>query len=74
MKKRLSIGGMSCGHCVTHVTSALSGVQGVTSVKVDLATKSAVVEGTVLDEGPLTAAVAEAGYEVVAIHHSEPAG
>ena len=67
MKKRLSIEGMSCGNCVKHVTSALSGIQGVTSVKVDLATKSAVVEGSDLADAPLTAAVADVGYEVVAI-------
>jgi copper ion binding protein len=67
MKKRLSIEGMTCSHCVAHVTSALSEIPGVTSVKVDLATKSAVVEGSALDDAPLKAAVAEAGYEVVAI-------
>ena len=67
MKKVLSIEGMSCGHCVRHITSALSGIQGVTSVKVDLAKKRAVVEGSALDDIQLTAAVADAGYQVVAI-------
>ena len=70
MKKRLSIEGMSCGNCVKHVTTALSGVQGVTSVKVDLATKSAVIEGGALDDNLLKSAVAEAGYDVVAIQAS----
>jgi Cu2+-exporting ATPase/Cu+-exporting ATPase len=67
MKKVLSIEGMSCGHCVRHITSALSGIQGVTSVQVDLAQKRAVVEGSALDDIQLTAAVADAGYQVVAI-------
>ena len=67
MKKVLSIEGMSCGHCVSRITSALSGIQGVTSVQVDLAKKRAVVEGSALDDGRMTAAVADAGYEVVAI-------
>jgi copper ion binding protein len=67
MTKRLSIEGMSCNHCVGRITSALSAVQGVTSVKVSLGAKSAVVEGTDLVDAPLTEAVAEAGYEVVAI-------
>ncbi len=67
MTKRLTIEGMSCNHCVGRVTSALSRVPGVSSAKVDLATKSAVVEGTDLADAPLAAAVAEAGYEVVAI-------
>jgi copper chaperone CopZ len=65
--KHLSIEGMSCNHCVRRITSALSAVRGVTSVTVDLAAKRAVVEGTDLVDAPLTEAVAEAGYEVVAI-------
>jgi copper chaperone CopZ len=67
MKKVLSIEGMSCGHCVSHITSALSGIEGVTSVQVDLAKKRAVVEGSALDDIQLTVAVADAGYQVVAI-------
>ena len=67
MRKVLSIEGMSCGHCVGHITSALSGVQGVTSVQVDLVKKSAVVEGDGLDDGKMREAVADAGYQVVAI-------
>lgn len=67
MTKRLSIEGMSCSHCAGRVTSALNKVQGVTSAKVDLATKSAVVEGTDFADGQLKEAVADAGYDVVAI-------
>jgi copper chaperone len=67
MTKRLSIEGMTCSHCAGRVTSALSRIQGVTAARVDLATKSAVVEGTDLADGPLKEAVADAGYEVVAI-------
>ncbi len=67
MKKVLSIEGMSCGHCVARVERAIAGIQGVTSVQVDLANKHAVVEGGLLDDAQLKAAVADAGYEVVAI-------
>jgi copper chaperone len=67
MTKRLSIEGMTCHHCAGRVTSALSQVQGVTSATVDLATKSAIVEGQDLADDRLKAAVADAGYEVVAI-------
>ena len=67
MKKTLSVEGMTCNHCVMHVTNALKGVAGVTSAIVDLASKSAVVEGGALDEAAMKAAVADAGYEVVAI-------
>ncbi len=67
MRKTLSIEGMSCNHCVMHVKNALTEVQGVASVAVDLAKKNAVVEGGELDDDAMKAAVAEAGYEVVGI-------
>jgi copper chaperone len=67
MKKTLAIEGMSCSHCVMHVKNALTEVSGVESAEVDLAKKSAVVEGGALDDDALKAAVAEAGYEVTAI-------
>jgi len=67
MKKTLSVEGMTCNHCVMHVTKALKGISGVTSAVVDLATKLAVVEGGSLDDAAMKAAVAEAGYEVVEI-------
>lgn len=67
MKKVLSIGGMSCGHCVAHVKEALESVSGVTKADVDLGKKQAVVEGSTLDDAAMKAAVAEAGYEVMAI-------
>lgn len=67
MKKTLSINGMSCGHCVMHVKKALAEVAGVAKAEVDLASKSAVVEGDGLDDAALKAAVADAGYEVVGI-------
>jgi Cu+-exporting ATPase len=67
MKKTLSIEGMSCNHCVNHVKNALTEVSGVEGAEVDLAQKSAVVTGSALDDAALKAAVAEAGYAVVAI-------
>jgi copper chaperone CopZ len=67
VKKTLSIEGMSCGHCVNHVKNALTEVAGVESAEVDLGAKRAVVSGGALDDAALKAAVAEAGYEVVAI-------
>lgn len=68
MKKELKIKGMSCQHCVKHVTNALQEVAGVTAVKVDLDQANATVEtdGSV-SEQVLKDAVAEAGYEVTAI-------
>ena len=68
MKKQISIEGMSCGHCVKHVENALMDVSGVEQVNVSLADKYAIVElkQDVLDS-VLKEAVAEAGYEAVAI-------
>jgi len=67
MKKTLSIDGMMCQHCVMHVTEALKAVAGVSSVKVDLKKKSAVVEGGSLDDDAMKAAVTDAGYSVTKI-------
>ena len=69
MKKTLTIEGMMCGHCVMHVTKALQGMDGVSEVAVDLDSKTATltVADTVTD-AMLKAAVADAGYEVTAIH------
>ena len=61
-----SVDGMTCDHCVHHVTSELSALPGVTDVRIEL-----VVGGsspvTVTSEAPLDlsaveAAVVEAGY------------
>jgi copper chaperone len=67
MKKLLTIEGMSCGHCVMHVKSALTDVAGVSSVDVDLLKKSAMVEGDALDDAALSKAVSESGYRVTRI-------
>ncbi|MDR0451710.1 MAG: cation transporter [Treponema sp.] len=65
MKTTLKIDGMSCEHCVRHVTEALKGVAGVTSARVDLEKQSAEVEhGDSVSPDALKAAVEEAGYEV----------
>jgi copper chaperone len=64
-KTHLKIEGMTCQHCVTHVTEALENVAGVKSAKVNLKKGEAVVksENTPLEK--LNAAVVAAGYQVV---------
>lgn len=65
-KETLNIEGMTCDHCVHHVTEALEGVAGVKSAKVSLKKKTAVVkfdDSVKLSE--LSEAVAKAGYQVV---------
>lgn len=68
MTKTLHIKGMTCNHCVMHVTKALEGVAGVEKADVDLKSKKAVVtlNAEVTDDA-LKAAVADAGYEVTKI-------
>lgn len=68
MKKKVLVEGMSCGHCVNHVKEALSELKGVTSVDVNLAAKTAIVEASVdVSDKDIKFAVEDAGYDVVDI-------
>ena len=62
---KLSIKGMSCGHCVTAVTNALEAVPGVTEVSVDLEAGRAEVGGDA-DLQVLIDTVEEQGYKAEA--------
>ncbi|MCI8401638.1 MAG: heavy metal translocating P-type ATPase [Lachnospiraceae bacterium] len=68
MKKVLKVEGMMCNHCKAAVEKALSAVEGVSSVEVNLEQKtaSAVLESEVADD-VLSKAVTEAGYEVLGV-------
>jgi copper chaperone len=58
----LKIDGMTCGHCVAAVKTALEKVPGVTAAQVELASGRARVEGEpALDA--LLAAVQDEGYQ-----------
>lgn len=60
------VSGMTCGHCVSAVTSEVSQVPGVTGVEVDLASGAVTVTSDgPLDRAAVAAAVDEAGYAVV---------
>jgi copper ion binding protein len=68
MTQKLTIEGMTCMHCVKHVDEALREIDGITSVKVDLKTNSAVIElSKPVDAATIKAAVDEAGYKVTNI-------
>jgi copper chaperone len=68
MKKKILVEGMSCGHCVNHVKEALSELNGVTSVAVNLAAKTAVLEASVdVKDEDIKFAIDDAGYEVAGI-------
>ncbi|MCB8815076.1 CopZ family metallochaperone [Desulfosporosinus shakirovi] len=59
----LKIEGMTCNHCKMRAEKALQGVSGVESVKVDLASKEAVITGNA-EPANLVKAVVDAGYSV----------
>jgi Cu+-exporting ATPase len=67
MEKKLTVEGMSCGHCVMNVEKALNAIDGVTAT-VDLDSKTATVslQKDVSDE-VLKKAVTDVGYEVTEI-------
>ena len=55
--------GMTCGHCVSSVTSEVSKLGGVTKVDVDLASGSVTVESNLpIDKAAIASAVDEAGF------------
>jgi copper ion binding protein len=57
--------GMTCGHCVSAVTTEVSALAGVTDVQVDLEAGSvSVTSSTPLDGTAVRAAVDEAGYQL----------
>lgn len=68
MKKKILIEGMSCGHCVNHAKEALSELNGVTSVDVDLATKTAIIEASIdVKDEDIRFAIEDVGYDVSGI-------
>jgi copper ion binding protein len=63
MSMVLEVRGMSCGHCVSAITSAVSALPGVTDVDVDLGAGTVRVSGTT-DAVRVEAAIEDAGYDV----------
>ena len=69
MKKRILVEGMSCGHCVAHVSEALKAI-GAKNVEVNLDRKLAIAEvGENIKDNAIRLAVQDAGYEVVRIEN-----
>lgn len=64
--KTIKIKGMTCQHCVMAVKKALSALDGVRDVRVDLKTGEAVIEeeGSV-DMQAIKEAIGKAGYAIV---------
>ena len=60
---QLTVSGMTCDHCVRHVTDAISNVAGVRSVNVKLTEGLAIIESDLsLDIQVVKDAVVAAGY------------
>lgn len=66
MIMKFKVDGMSCGHCRSHVASALTSLPGVNSAEVDLASGTATVTGTATPQA-ITSAIASAGYRATEI-------
>jgi len=63
--KSIKIKGMSCQHCVMAVTKALSAIDGIKDVKVDLKSAQASYDETKpVDVKVVADAVKKAGYEI----------
>ena len=68
MKKVLEIEGMHCMGCVGRATRALEGLEGITSAKVDLKSKNAVVDMTeAVSEELMKNALNEVELELVSV-------
>ncbi len=67
MNMKLKISGMSCGHCVSQVKSALEGIEGVSQVDVSLENHEAEVTlSDQVNDADLFGAVEAAGYQAEA--------
>ncbi len=64
-EKAYTVTGMTCGHCVSSVTSEVSKIEGVQAVDVDLASGRVAVTGDGFADDQVRAAVDEAGYQLV---------
>lgn len=60
-----TVTGMTCGHCVSAVTSELTALDGVDAVEIELGSgKVTVTSDAPLSDAAVRAAVDEAGYEL----------
>lgn len=60
---RLSVSGMNCGSCASRVDKALSGVNGVEQVAVNLASDAAEITANNVSTDTLIKAIQDAGYD-----------
>ena len=66
MQTKLNVEGMSCAHCENAVKKAVSAINGVTAVEVDLAGKTVTVShGENVKADDIKAKIEEEGYEII---------
>ena len=63
VRERVSIEGMSCGHCVMAVEKALQGIAGVVVDDVEIGTADVRYDGTNETYERIERAIHDAGYE-----------
>jgi copper chaperone len=66
----MKIGGMSCGHCVSRVASALERLDGVRVEQVEVGAATAAYDPAVTTEAHLARAIEDQGYTVVGTTHA----
>lgn len=64
---RFSVQGMKCGGCIAKATEAVSKLPGYVEARFDLATKSAVIKGSVEPQA-VVQALAAVGYSAAVQH------
>ena len=63
-EKSYTVVGMTCAHCARSVQEEVSELAGIDAVEVDLASGNLRVQGEGVSDPAVSAAVADAGYEV----------
>lgn len=64
-QKKFRINGMMCNHCKANVEKALSGIEGVSSVHVELSEGVAYIEGENIDNNKIISTINGLGYEYI---------
>jgi copper ion binding protein len=66
MKKVIKVEGMSCDHCVKHITNAINEIEGAKCLNISLDHKTVEVQYDNDDTlSKIEASITDAGYEVV---------
>jgi copper chaperone len=62
----LTVNGMNCGHCTQTITKAIMAIDAKATVETDIPSKTVKVS-TDLEREKISAAVVDAGYDVLSI-------